>query len=50
MRHDLPKRIQLHAPVKRWYHNEHLREAIEIVVLFAAFMAAAKVVMWAMAL
>lgn len=50
MRHDLPKRIQLHAPVKRWYQNDHLKEAIEIVVLFAAFMASAYVIQWAMSL
>jgi hypothetical protein len=39
MRHDLPKRIQtLSPPPKRWYQNEYVKEAIEIVVLFVAFM------------
>lgn len=38
MRHDLPKRIQLHETKVKWYNREPIKEAIEIVVLFVFFM------------
>lgn len=40
MRHDLPRRIQIHETKVKWYNKEPIKEAIEIVVLCVAFTAA----------